>query len=144
MNEPITSYHTGLQRLHNELLRQLMLKEMSFVQLREVISWYFSYGYSLGFSRKEMEEALSENAQHMEIASTLSELEIQNGKPAQEFSIGESVEVIVNAKNTTYHSGRIIEIIWHHKESKWYYLIEENGKKVSKRYEAKSLRNVHS
>jgi hypothetical protein len=144
MNEPITSYHTGLKRLHNELLRQLTLRKMSPVQLREVIAWYFSYGYSLSYSRKDMEELLSDNTQHREIASTLSEVEIKNGKPAQEFSIGESVEVMVSAKNTTYHCGRIIQITWHHKESKWHYFIEENGKKVSKRYEGKSLRNVCS
>ena len=142
MNEPITSYHTSLKWLHNELLRQLTLKEMSPIQLREAIAWYFSYGYSLGFSRKNMEDLLLSNDQHRDIAPTLSELEIANGKPAQEFSIGESVEVIVNAKNSTYRSGSIIEITWHHKESKWHYLIEQNGKKISKRYEGKSLRKV--
>lgn len=55
--------------------------------------------------------------------------------------MGARVEVIVNAKNTTYHTGVIRQMIWHSKHGQWWYFWrEENGRKVSKRYMASDLR----
>ncbi len=50
------------------------------------------------------------------------------------------MEVVVNAKNITPHVGSIIDFAWHHKDKKWFFTIEENGKKVGKRYAKEDLR----
>lgn len=52
------------------------------------------------------------------------------------------MEVIVNAKNITPHTGSVIDFSWHHKDRKWFFTIEENGKKVGKRYAKEDLRPI--
>ena len=52
----------------------------------------------------------------------------------------QDVEVIVNAKNITCHKGVIRQIIWHSKDQRWHFWLEEDGRKVSKRYAAADLR----
>lgn len=66
--------------------------------------------------------------------------EVSQGKSPPEFGKGDKVEVVVNAKNITPHIGSIIEFAWHHKDMKWFFTIEENGKKVGKRYAKEDLR----
>jgi hypothetical protein len=51
-----------------------------------------------------------------------------------DFSVGQQVRVILNERNKTPHTGTIRQIIWHDKDQRFNYYIEENGKKVSKRY----------
>ncbi len=55
-------------------------------------------------------------------------------EPPAAFSIGQRVRVILNDRNRTPHSGTIREIIWHFKDQRYNYYLEENGKKISKRY----------
>lgn len=55
-------------------------------------------------------------------------------KKGDGFSIGDAVNVLsLNGKNTP-REGIICEIGWHHEKSRAYYLIEENGKRLKKRY----------
>ncbi len=55
-------------------------------------------------------------------------------KPPPAFSIGERVRVILGERNQTSRTGTIREIVWHYKDQRYIYFIEENGKKVAKRY----------
>jgi hypothetical protein len=55
-------------------------------------------------------------------------------KPAPLYSVGQRVRVVLNEKNKTPHEGTIRVIIWHHKDQRYNYYLEENGRKVSKRY----------
>jgi hypothetical protein len=59
-----------------------------------------------------------------------------------EFVVGQEVEVIVNARNLTYHRGTVRSVTWHFNEQKWMYLLEEAGRRVSKRYDARDLRGT--
>jgi hypothetical protein len=65
-------------------------------------------------------------------------------KPSPEFNVGDAVEVVVNSANPTYHKGCVRQVIWHFRDRRWCYLLEENGKKVSKRYTGSDLRAVAS
>jgi hypothetical protein len=73
------------------------------------------------------------------IAAELSNEDISQGKPTPPFVEGQIVEVIVNARNTTYRKGRIRSLNWNHKEGQWIFFLEEDSKNVSKRYEAKTF-----
>ncbi|HET6882611.1 MAG TPA: hypothetical protein VFI31_20760 [Pirellulales bacterium] len=54
--------------------------------------------------------------------------------PLPAFCLGQVVQVILNDRNKTPHTGTIREIIWHYKDQRFNYYLEENGKKISKRY----------
>lgn len=108
-----------------------------------IVSWYLNCGlFSMEFSRPELEAALRSHPSLQEMAMRLTEDEISQGKPPPELGRGDTVEVVVNAKNTTSHVGTIIDVAWHYKERKWFFIIEENGRKVGKRYTKEDLRPV--
>ena len=67
---------------------------------------------------------------------------LASSKAIPEFSVGSLVEVVLNAKNLTPHSGTVRDAIWHFKDKCWSYYIEEDGKHVSKRYLAADLKTV--
>lgn len=50
------------------------------------------------------------------------------------FYLGQRVRVILNERNKTPHTGTIREIIWHYKDQRFNFYLEENGRKVAKRY----------
>ena len=55
-------------------------------------------------------------------------------------AIGDSVSVIANHRNKTARRGTIDSIIWHHKNQLWhYYIIDDSGTKISKRYTSYDL-----
>jgi hypothetical protein len=60
-------------------------------------------------------------------------------KPAPAFAIGQRVRVILNERNKTPHIGCVRRIVWHYKDQRYNYYIDENGKVVSKRYLAEDL-----
>ena len=60
--------------------------------------------------------------------------------PDPEFQIGDLVTVIVNDRNKTPRAGTIQRIIWHHKDSRYNYYLEADGRSVSKRYFADDLK----
>jgi hypothetical protein len=55
-------------------------------------------------------------------------------KPQSAFAMGQRVRVVLNERNRTPHTGTIRDIIWHFKQARYSYYLEEVGKKVSKRY----------
>jgi hypothetical protein len=61
------------------------------------------------------------------------------GIPPPVFVVGQRVRVVLNERNRTPHTGSIREAIWHHKEGRYHYFLEENGKKISKRYREEDL-----
>lgn len=87
-------------------------------------------------------ESILDYKEFYELAKSLTEEEILIGRKPSSFREGDIVEVIVNVRNTTYHSGVINKVIYHFKEKEWNYYISENGKKISKRYYYKDLRLI--
>ena len=63
-------------------------------------------------------------------------------RPEPEFAIGQRVRVILNDRNRTPHEGTIRAAIWHHKQGRFHYYLEEGGRKVSKRYTAEDLQQI--
>jgi hypothetical protein len=63
-------------------------------------------------------------------------------RPWPMFCIGQHVRVILNDRSRTPHIGTVREIIWHVKDQRYNYYLEENGKKVSKRYFDSNLEGV--
>jgi len=64
--------------------------------------------------------------------------------PTPTFAIGQRVRVRLSARNRTAHEGTIRDILWHFKNKRHIYYIEESGKKVSKRYFDEDLERVES
>ena len=60
--------------------------------------------------------------------------------PPQEFQIGERVRVVLSGSHSTPRTGTIREVVWHFKDARYNYYIEESGKKVSTRYLAADLK----
>jgi hypothetical protein len=63
-------------------------------------------------------------------------------RPAPAFSVGQRVRVILNEQNRTARVGTIRGIMWHFKDGRYNYYLEEGGKKVSKRYFQEDLEAV--
>jgi hypothetical protein len=142
-NQPVSGRGTWLESLREELSRQLAAPAASVAGTKSIIAWYMQRGYAMGVPRADLEIMLAGEPQLAEIARSLSDGEIGQGKPAPDFNDGDAVEVIVNAKNTTYHKGHVRLVQWHTNERKWLYLLaDEQGRNVSKRYSADDLRTV--
>ena len=62
--------------------------------------------------------------------------------PTPKFAIGQKVRVRLSDRNRTAHEGTIRDIIWHLKDERHNYYIEEDGRKVSKRYYEDDLERV--
>ena len=143
-DKPICGRDLRLRWLRAELDRQLKKPFGDAVALSQVLAWYMRSGDSLGFAREELLFSLTNEIALLTVAEELSEAEILDGKPPPDFSRGQHVEVVVGARNTTYHCGTVEEMSWHHKDGVWHYRIVEAGRRVSKRYEARDLRRVGS
>lgn len=64
--------------------------------------------------------------------------------PEPEFALGQWVRVVLNDRNRTPHEGTIRAVIWHHKQQRFHYYLQEGGRKVSKRYAAEDLQPIGS
>jgi hypothetical protein len=64
---------------------------------------------------------------------------IPDGVPLPQLSLGQPVQVCLNAYHQTPHLGTIRFYFWHWKDQTWYYLLEKKGRKISKRYRAEDL-----
>ena len=64
--------------------------------------------------------------------------------PRPAFSIRQMVSVIVNERNRTPRMGSVRDIVWHYKFSKYLYLLEVEGKAVSKRYFEEDLEAIQA
>lgn len=111
-------------------------------EIKLVVGWYLLYGTNTGLKKEWLMESIINDKELYEIAESLTNEEIINGRKPPLFRQGNLVEVIVNARNTTYHKGIIYAIIYHFKDKDWNYYISENGKKISKRYYSRDLKLI--
>ena len=126
-----------------ELLKYVALCQTD-EEVQFTVSWYLLEGISSGIQKEWLLEVLADYNRLYDIAISLSEKDIQVGRRPPLFREGDMVEVIVNAKNITYHKGIIHTVIYHFKDREWNYYICENNKKVSKRYCAADLNLIQT
>ena len=63
-----------------------------------------------------------------------------NDNNQSQYKVGDRVSVIINHRNKTARHGTISSAIWHHKYSVWhYYLEDDDGGKIHKRYASLDL-----
>lgn len=113
-------------------------------EVQFTVGWYLLEGISNGIQKEWLLEVLADYNRLYDIAISLSEKDIQVGRRPPLFREGDMVEVIVNAKNITYHKGIIHTVVYHFKDKEWNYYICENNKKVSKRYCAADLKLIQT
>lgn len=66
--------------------------------------------------------------------------ELDDDQTRSFYRVGDHVDVVLNDRNKTKRSGRIESAIWHHKLEIWHYrIVDQVGRKVSKRYAAQDL-----
>jgi hypothetical protein len=65
-------------------------------------------------------------------------------RPEPRFRVGQPVRVILNERNRTPHVGAIREVVWHFKDGRYNYYLEESGRRVSKRYLDEDLESIHA
>jgi hypothetical protein len=138
----ICGRHSRLNWLRGRLEQHFEQPGASVVQPLEIIGWYLRCGFDGGFSSDELLFALKERPDLLALAESASAQDISAGKPPPEFLLGQRVEVVVNARNVTFRRGRISDVRWHHKQALWHFFIEENGRHIGKRYEARDLTAV--
>lgn len=95
----------------------------------------YSPGLGTGVGRVTPQVA----AREMALAYADWECASQENRPQPAFAIGQRVRVVVNERNRTPHTGAIRDFRWHHKDQRYHYYLEENGKIVSKRYSEEDL-----
>lgn len=62
--------------------------------------------------------------------------------PDPKFSVGTRVRVRRGERNRTTREGTVRNVIWHFKDQRHNYYLQEDGKKVSKRYYDEDLEEV--
>ena len=139
--QAVSGYAIRLEWLVNQF-HDFAKRAESKDELRSVAGWYLKYGFNVGIKREDLLAAVSDNPDFVKLLQGLTAEEIREGKPLQKFPVGTEVEVIVNAKNVTYHRGTVCEVIWHHKHEEWNYYLKEHGKRIGKRYLENDLRPV--
>lgn len=107
---------------------------------RPAVRHYMAFGFSMGLSRAALEASLSAMPELQPIAAGLSDEEVSEGKPAPEFMDGQLVEVVIHAGNAPHRQAAVRGRSWHRQQRRWVFFLEEEGGKVSKRYEARDLR----
>jgi hypothetical protein len=141
MDKPICGTYSRLEWLKKELYKHLG-NVLNDNEKRELVGWYFSYGFEMRFKKEELIEIIKSDEEIYNISLLLCDEDIMRGRTPPVLRCGDEVEVIVNAKNLTYHIGKIFNLIWHGNEKEWFYIILENGKKVGKRYFERDLRLI--
>lgn len=58
------------------------------------------------------------------------------------FQIGQQVETVLDDYSRKFHKGTVYKIEKHHHQNRYMYFIEENGKKLKKRYFKDNLRAI--
>ncbi|MEU9619033.1 MULTISPECIES: hypothetical protein [unclassified Streptomyces] len=60
--------------------------------------------------------------------------------PAPAFHGGQRAQVVVNERNRTPHCGSVRDKVWHYRDQQWYFFLrDDSGRKISKRYSAADL-----
>jgi hypothetical protein len=63
-----------------------------------------------------------------------------NDREQSQYKVGDRVSVVINHRNKTARHGTISSAIWHHEYSLWnYYLEDDDGRKIHKRYTSLDL-----
>lgn len=141
---PLASSTTGQSRRLEWLVGQLRryLEGPGFFDTgpKPAVNRYMTFGFSMGFSRAELEASLASMPELQPIAASLMDEEVSQGKPTPEFFRGQVVELVVNAGNVPDRKAAVRGRNWHQKQGRWIFFLEEEGRKVSRRYEAKDLR----
>lgn len=133
MEKAISGYSSRMDWLKTELYKDIERCTNDY-EIRKVIAWYLTYGFSIGIDKNDLIDNIKSDERVIVISMSLTDEEILKGKKPPTLRRGDEVEVIVNAKNLTFHRGVIYNSIWHYKEKGWFYYIHEDGKKISKRY----------
>lgn len=133
-----------LGRLHwyREQLAQSLAELSHAGNIRKALAQAFQRALYHGFEAEEIRAMILELAQadlpHREaILPALQDLtpgEVAIDAQPPELQIGQTVQVILSSRNHSSREGSIIDRIWHHKDRRWNYFMEENGKALSKRY----------
>lgn len=55
-------------------------------------------------------------------------------RPPPAYSLGQRVRVVLNERNRTPREGTVRRIVWHFKDGRYNYYLEQDDKRVSKRY----------
>jgi hypothetical protein len=140
-NRAVSGYGIRLRWLRQELSRDLSARTASIAGDRNIVAWYLQQGYAMGLARADLEQMLANEPRLLKVARSLSDAEVSQGKPSPAFDHGDAVEVIRNAKNTTYHKGYVRSMQWHYKEQRWFYLLtDDQGRNIKKRYLVTDLR----
>ncbi len=63
-------------------------------------------------------------------------------RPPSLLKVGDRVRVVPSERHVTPHTGTIREVVWHFRDARYNYSIEESGKKVATRYTADDLELV--
>jgi hypothetical protein len=137
--EAISGYSVRIDWLKDELYKSIS-NCINEKEIRETIAWYFTYGLSIGIEKNDLIDCIKSDDYIYKISMLLTDDEILNGKKMPTLRNGDEVEVILNAKNLTFHKGIICDMKWHFNDQKWFYYIFENGKKISKRYSREDLK----
>ncbi|MFF4084450.1 hypothetical protein ACFYZN_34410 [Streptomyces sp. NPDC001777] len=60
--------------------------------------------------------------------------------PAPAFHEGQRAQVVLNDRNRTPRRGAVRDKVWHHRDQQWYFFLrDDSGRKISKRYSAADL-----
>ncbi len=141
-DRPIHGELSAAIRLVDELDQRSRERAIDPEELRRLVAWYLFRGSSRRIPRPVIERELTRFPMLQAIAVELDDIDLLDGRPLTEFVLGQHVEVILNGRNTTFHRGTIRSVVWHHKEQAWMYLLDENGRRLSRRYEARDLKAV--
>jgi hypothetical protein len=64
--------------------------------------------------------------------------------PPPAFALETGVRVRPGERNRTPREGTIRKIVWHYQDECYYYFLEQDGKKVSKRYREEDLQTLNT
>lgn len=146
----VSGYSVRFDRKREAIRHDISVSDRHPEGVTGVIRWHIHSASNDLLKRHHVEELIDSIAAELEeplksvirnAVRTADEQALASSKSIPEFPVGSSVEVVLNAKNLTPHKGEILDSIWHFKEQCWNYYIEEDGKRISKRYLAADLKH---
>jgi hypothetical protein len=116
----------------------------------ESITKFFDVGYydakstdgvSYRCVEKQVENLVDAFALRLFLTENNEELKVE-AEEFPSFQLGQEVETIPERISRKPHKGKIFEIVRHHKQKRFIYFIEEDGKKLKKRYFKENLKTI--
>ncbi len=138
IGNPVSGYQVRLEH-HFQTFKTFFTRCQNSAEKQALVVWYLSTGARSGLQTDSLENLLCTCNEFSEILESIAPENKIVGRYPPEFRSGETVKVIVNAKNVIAHTGPIICHDWDHRHGEWRYLISECGKKIGKRYLAGDL-----